>query len=42
VLGCRLKGSLAELKRCAKVEEKLRVFLKAFLLEEETLLIETY
>ena len=37
--GCRLMGSLADLKKCAKGEVKLKVFLMTFLFEEETLLI---
>jgi len=41
VLGCRLKGHLADLKKCAKVEVKSKVFLMSFLFEEESLLIET-
>jgi hypothetical protein len=42
VLGCRLKGHLlADLKRCARVEVKSKVFLMAFLFGEESVLIET-
>ena len=33
---------LAGLKKCARVEVKSKVFLLAFLLGEESLLIETY